>query len=132
MSTSKGKGFLVSVDVSDPVRKYLGLGLEDESNNLLFVTIGKPKKLDAVCVDKFYAVTASTQLLLGTNKFKVTSTADGDIYVLTNDVNDAIKLDGQEFPAFGAVIRYDRFDNVGPQIRDLTKPEESTFKLFED
>ncbi|KAL6608098.1 hypothetical protein ACP70R_041161 [Stipagrostis hirtigluma subsp. patula] len=131
MSSSKGKGVFGSVEVSDPVRRYLGLGLEDESKRLLVVTIGKPKKFELVYVDKFYAVTATTQLLLGSNKFKVTSTADGGIYVLTKFVNDAMKLDGQEFSAFGGIIRFDRIDNVGPEVRELTKPEESTFKLFE-
>ncbi|KAL6638501.1 hypothetical protein ACP70R_023996 [Stipagrostis hirtigluma subsp. patula] len=47
MSYSKGKGVLASVDVSYPVRKYLGLGLADESKSLLFVTIVALRLMDS-------------------------------------------------------------------------------------
>ncbi|KAL6654761.1 hypothetical protein ACP70R_008226 [Stipagrostis hirtigluma subsp. patula] len=116
MFSSKGKGLLgdeaYTVDVADPIRKYLGLWVEEERKHLLVATILDVIKLDACNVDEIYVVTSVTQLLLGNYKYKVMCSAQGEILVQSKYVNDCLKLHGQKFIAFGTVVQFDMGSHI--------------------
>ncbi|TVU49157.1 hypothetical protein EJB05_00451, partial [Eragrostis curvula] len=117
-----------SVDTADPVREYFGIQPDDISQKLLFVSVEKVKR--DVYVDKMYLATSTTAFLLRKNDFKISATANGNIYVCTATEGDAKVLDGQVFTAFSGFVRFKAQDNVEPEFSNVYKPEEAAFKLF--
>ncbi|TVU41409.1 hypothetical protein EJB05_14924, partial [Eragrostis curvula] len=76
-----------SVDTADPIREYFGIDVDEESQKLLFVSVEKVKR--HVYVDKMYLATSTIEFLLKKNDFKISATANGNIYVCTATEADA-------------------------------------------
>ncbi|KAL6634320.1 hypothetical protein ACP70R_026991 [Stipagrostis hirtigluma subsp. patula] len=68
------------LDTSDPVREFFGIHHDDDCRNLLLVTVR-----DSARANRLYIANSVTQILIRNRNFKITCSADGEIYVFTDD-----------------------------------------------
>jgi hypothetical protein len=115
----------VIVDSAAALRSFFGVVDSIASENLLqlrFVTVPK------VC-GKLFMATAALLTLLGHNRYAISESPAGFMYVATRGSKDAVMLESQVYSSFGGVLSFHRVSTVDREYR-FARGEAAAFKFF--
>jgi hypothetical protein len=78
---------------------------------------------------KLFVATAALMTLLGHNRYDISESPAGAMYISTRSVQDAVMLESQVYSAFGAVLKFHMVSTVDHEFR-YARGEAAAFKFF--
>jgi hypothetical protein len=115
----------VIVDSAVALRSFFRIDDEIPADNLVRLQFASEPK---VC-GKLFMATAALMTLLGHNRYDISESPAGFMYVATRSVKDAVMLESQVYAAFGVILSFHRVSTVDREYR-FARGDAAAFKFF--